>query len=124
MIDSIFDNDIIETEELNEKVDNGEKAEDVAAIIKQYEDIIRIKKKNVSIAYHQRKVFKRFKDKEKFIRLVNEFKVRKSTIIFKINIVKLIDKHPTLMKSSVTLCFLKNYDKHIKQICNENPNEF
>ena len=34
------------------------------------------------------------KDKEKFIKLVNEFKVHKSTIIFKMNIVKLIDKHP------------------------------
>ena len=125
MIDSIFDNDITETEELNKKADKVEKPEDAATIIKQYEDIIRTKKKNIiSIAYHQGKVFKRFKDKEKFIKLVNEFKVHKSTIIFKINIVKLIDKHPTLMESSVTLGFLKNYYKDITQICNENPNEF
>ena len=75
MIDSIVNNDIIETKELNEKADKVEKAEDAAAVIKQYEDIIRTKKKNIiSIAYHQGKVFKRFKDKEKFIKLVNEFK--------------------------------------------------
>ena len=125
MIDSIFDNDITETEELNKKADKVEKPEDAATIIKQYEDIIHTKKRNIiSIAYHRGKVLKRFKDKEKFIKLVNEFKVHKSTIIFKINIVKLIDKHPTLMESSVTLGFLKNYYKDITQICNENPNEF
>ena len=94
-IDSLCNNDIIETEELNEKADKKEKPEDATPIIKQYEDIIRTKKKNIiPIVYRQGKVFKRFKDKEKFIKLVNEFKVHKSTIIFKMNIVKLIDKHP------------------------------
>ena len=49
---------------------------DGAAIIKQYEEIIYTKNKNIiSITYHQGKVFKRFKDKEKFIKLVNELKV-------------------------------------------------
>ena len=82
------------------------------------------KRKNIiSIAYHQGKVFKIFKNEKKFIELVNEYKVHKCTIIFKINIVKLIDKHPILMKSSVILGFLKNYCKDIKQICKENPNE-
>ena len=81
------------------------------------------KRRNIiSIAYHQVKVFKRFKDKEKFIKLVNEFKVHKNTIIFNINIVKLIDKHPKLRKSSLRLGILKNYYKNIKQTCNENPN--
>ena len=80
--------------------------------MKKYEEIIHTHKKNIFIAYHQGKVFKRFKDKEKFIKLVNEFKVHKSTVIFKINMVNLIDKHPKLMKSSVT-----NHCKDIKQIC-------
>ena len=124
MIDSIVNNDIIKTKELNEKADKVEKPEDTAAVIKQYEDI-RTKKGNIiSIAYRKRKVFKRFKDKEKFIKVVSEFKVHESTIIFKINIFKLIDKHPELMKSSMTSGFLKNYYKNIKQICKENSNEF
>ena len=110
LIDSIVNNDTTETEELNEKAENIEKPEDAAAIIKQYEDIILAKKKNItSIAYQQGKVFKRFKEEEKFIKLVSEFKLHKSTIIFKINILNLIDKHPKLVKSSVTLGFLKNY---------------
>ena len=45
-------------------------------------------------------------------------------MIFKINIVKLIDKYSKLMKSSVTLRFLENYYKDIKETCNENSNEF
>ena len=44
-------------------------------------------------------------------------------MIFKINTVKLIDKYPKRIKSSVTLNFLKNYFKDIKQVCNENSNE-
>ena len=36
------------------------------------------------------------------MKLVGDFKVHKNTIIFKINIFKLIDKYPKLMKSSVT----------------------
>ena len=108
LIDSIINNDIIETEELNEKADKAEKPVDVAEIIKQYEDIIRTKKENTtSIVYHQGKCFKRFKGKEKFIKLVSEFKVHKSTIIFKINVFKLIEKHPKLIRPSVTLGFLK-----------------
>ena len=106
LINSKVNSDIIETKKLNEKAGKAEKPEDAAAVVKQYKDIIRTKKKNIiSIAYRQRKVFKRFKEEEKFIKLVNGFKVHKSTIIFKINIFKLIDKHPKLMKSSMGLGF-------------------
>ena len=83
LIESMVNNDIIETDELNEKAEEVQKREDAAAVIKQYENIIRTKKKGIiSIVYHQGKVFKNFKDKKKFIRLVNEFKVHKSTITF------------------------------------------
>ena len=125
LIKSMVNNGMIETEELNKKEEEVQKPEDAAAVIRQYEDIIRTKKRNIiSIAYHQRKVFKKFKDKEKFIKLVNEFKVRKSTIIFKLNILKLIGKYPKLMKSSIGLGFLKNYYKDIKKICEEYSKEF
>ena len=78
LVDSIFNNNMVETEELNKMAEEVEKSEDAAAFKKKDEDILRTKKKNIiSIAYHQGKVFKRFKDKEKFIRLVNEFKYTK-----------------------------------------------
>ena len=78
----------------------------------------------MSIAYHQGKVFKKFKDKEKFIKLINQFKVHKTTIAFKINIFKLCEKYPKLLESSIGLGFLKNYYKDIKEICSENAKEF
>ena len=100
---TIVNNGIIEAEELNEKAARVEKPNDGTDVIKHYEDIIRTKQKGIiSIAYHEGNVFKRFKDKEKFTRLVMESKVHRSTIIFQINIFKLIDKHPKLRKSPAT----------------------
>ena len=58
LIDSIINNEIIETEELNDKPDKAEKPKDAVDIVKQYEDIIYTKKKNIiSIVYHQGKIF-------------------------------------------------------------------
>ena len=46
--------------------------------------------------------------------MIKKLIFNKSTIIFKINLLKLIDKYPRLMKSSVNLNFLKRYLKGIK----------
>ena len=102
-----------------------EKPEEAADIIKEYEQILRIKRKGIIVvAFHQGKVFKCLKKKEKIIEIVGKLKKHKNNILFKINIFKLIQKHPKLMKSSVTLMFLKNYFKGIKQTCKENSSEF
>ena len=68
-------NNIDEDDELNKKAEEVQKPEEAAAaVIKQSEEIIRTKETGItSIAYHQGKVFKTFKDKEKFIKLVNEY---------------------------------------------------
>ena len=58
------------------------------------------------------------------MQMVEKLEIHKTTIILKINVFKLIEKHPKLMKSSVILTFLKNYFKDIKQICEENSSEF
>ena len=90
-------------EDLNKLAEKVEKPGDAADIIKQYEEILRTKRKGmISVVYYQGKIFKRFKEKEKLIQMVSRLKIHKSTIIFKINIFKLIDKHPRLMKSSVS----------------------
>ena len=102
-----------------------EKPEDAAEIIQEYEEILRTKRKGIiSVAYHQGKMFSWFCEKEKFLRLVSKFGVHKNTIILKINIFKLINKHPKLMKSSVSLSFLKNYFQDIKRKCQENSSKF
>ena len=119
-------------EELNETEEVNEKAEKVDKpmlginpdIIKEYEEILRTKIRSIiTVAYHQGKVFSRFREKEKFMTLVIRFKIHKS-IVFKINVFKLIEKHPGLIKSSVTISFLKNYLKDIRQICQKNVREF
>ena len=71
------------------------------------------------VAFYQGIIFKRFKEKEKFQEMIY-----KSTIIFKINVFKLIEKYPKLMRSSVTLTFLKNYLKDIKKVCEDNLSDF
>ena len=63
LINSMVKNDIIETGKLNEKADNIEKTEDVAAVIQAYENIRTKTKGIICIAYQQGKVFKRFKHK-------------------------------------------------------------
>ena len=94
-------------------------------MIQTYENIIRTKKKGIiSIAYHQGKVFKKFKDKEKFLTLVSRLGIHKNTMIFKINICKLCEKHLKLLKSSIGLGLFKNHHKDIKEICMENAQEF
>ena len=125
LIESMVNNEVAETDELNKQVEEVQKPEDAADLIKQYKNIIRTKKKGIiNIAFHQGKVFKKFKDKEKFITLVNKLGIHKTTIIFKINIFKLCEKCPKLLKSLIGLGFLKNYFQDIKEICNENAKEF
>ena len=59
-------NEVVETVELNKQAEEVQKPEDLADLIKQYEDIIQTKKKGIiNIAFNQGKVFKKFKDKEK-----------------------------------------------------------
>ena len=74
--------------------------------------------------YRQGKVFEKFKGKGKFNKLINQFKVHKTTIPFSINIFKLREKYPKLLKGSIGLGFLKNYYKDIKEIFNENQKSF
>ena len=120
LIESMLVNEVLESAELNKQAEKVEDPKEAAGVIKQYEDIIRTKKKGtINITFHQGKDFKQFKEKGKFITLVNQFNIHKTTIIFKINIYKLCKKYPKLLKSSVGLEFLKNHHKDIKQICGE-----
>ena len=115
MLDS-FVHDEINKEELSARADNVKNCQEVVKIIKECENIIKKNKKNIiRFAYEQGKIFKKFKENAKFKDLVEQFGINRSTIIFKINIVKLADKYPKMLASSVTLNFLKSYYKDIKE---------
>ena len=117
--------EIVEFDDRDKEAKKIEDPEKAAEIIKRYEDIIKTKNKGIiNVAYHQGQVFKRFKEKEKFAKLVSELGIHKTIIIFRINIFKLCKKHPKLLKSSIGLGFFKNYHKGIKAICEENEKDF
>ena len=109
----------LEVDDLNKEAEEVQDTEKTVKIIKRFEDIIKTERKRIlNVAYHQGQVFKIFKEKEKFAKLVSELG------IFKINLLKLCKKYCKLLKSSIGLGFLKDYHKGIKAICEENEKDF
>ena len=72
-----------------------ESCEEAMDIIKEYEDIIETNKKKINFfAYQQGKGVENLRNIENLKFLLNNLtKITKGTIIFKINIVKLVDKY-------------------------------
>ena len=65
--------EVLECEDLNKEAEEVQDSERAAEIIKRYEDIIKTRNKGIiNVAYHQGKVFKKFKEKKKFVNLVSE----------------------------------------------------
>ena len=125
LLDSMIIDQVTEFENWNKEAEEVQYPEEAAEIIKRYEDFIKTKKKrNINVAYHQGQVSKRFREKEKFAKLVSELRIHKTTIISRINVFKLCKKYPKLMKSSIRLGFFKNYHKDIKASCEENEKDF
>ena len=106
LLESMIIDEVVESEELNKEAEEIQKPEEAAEVIKQYEYIIKTKKEGIrSIEYYQGKVFKRFKEKKKFIKLVSQLGIHKNTIIFNINVFKLCERYPKLLRSSIGLGF-------------------
>ena len=125
LLESIIINEVVESEEINKKAEEIQESVEAAELIKQYEYIIKTQKKGIiSTTYYQGKVFKRFKEKEKFIKLVSQLGTHKNTIIFNIKVFKLCERYPKLLRSSIGLGFFKTYRKDIKTVCRENEEDF
>ena len=79
----------------------------------------------VWLAYHQGKIFQKFRSKERFINgMVLKFKVSKSTIVFKIALSRLIDDYPKIKDSLLSIHYFKKHLKLIKEVCKENACKF
>ena len=125
LLDSMIIDENLEFDDLNKEAEEVQDPEKAAKIIKRYEDAIKTKRKDIiNFAYHQRQVFKRFKEKEKFAKLFRELGIHKITIIGKINVFKLCKKYPKPLTSSIGLGFFKDYHNDIKAICEENEKDF
>ena len=78
LIESLVMNDTAESDELTKKIQEVEDPEKAAEVIQECESTIRTKKKStIRMAYHQCKVFKKFKGKKKFVTLVNKLGIPK-----------------------------------------------
>ena len=83
LLNSMIIDENLEFHDLNKEVEEIQDLEKVAEIIKWYEDITKTKKKGIiNVAFYQGQIFKRFKEKEKFAKLVSELGIHKTTIIF------------------------------------------
>ena len=99
--------------------------EEAVEAVNNMEKVIKSNKCNILwLAYQQGQMFEKFKMNDNFINMVKEFNISKSTILFKIPIVKFINKYPRMKKPSLSLHFLKNHFKIMKEICHENASEF
>ena len=110
------------TEDFSRNVDSPD---DGARLVERIERVMRSKKNNILIlAYHQGLIFKKFKENIRFTGAVTNLKIGKATINFKIGIIKFLDDYPNMRKSSVSLHFLKNDFRVIKEVCREHASEF
>ena len=101
-----------ENTEMQEKVNNVTTNEDAAKVIQEFEPIIKKKKSDIIwLTYHQGQVFQEFKEKEQFASMVSKFGVSKSTIVFKIALVKLISNYLKIKNLSLSLHYFQKYLK-------------
>ena len=106
LLDSMTIVEVVEFDNLNKEAEETKDPPKASKIIKQYGNIIETKNKGImNVACHQGQVFKRFKEKEKFGKVVSELGIHKTTIIFRINVFKLCKKYPKLLKSFIGLGF-------------------
>ena len=97
---------------INELAKNVDNPDDAAGLIKKMDNMIKSKKNNSS------------KTNNKFKSAVRAFKISKTTISFKIDIVKFIDMYPKMQTSWISLYHLKNNFRVIKEVCQEHASDF
>ena len=125
LLDSIITKEEIETKGLQESIKNMNKPNNAIELVKKVDNLTKCNRNNISVwAYQQVNVFQKFKMSKKFISAVTEFGISKTTINFKIDIIKFIESYPKTNKSCISLYCLKNIFRVIKDVCLDNASEF
>ena len=105
--ESLVNGETHDNTEIDETGTRIEKPEDAATVIREFEEIIKSKKKNMTcLAYQQRRTFCKFNGREKIAKIITELGVIRLTISFNISTVILTDKHPKIRNSSLYLYFV------------------
>ena len=114
----------IETKGLEQLIRITKSPDDATELVKKLDKLTKCSKNNTLVwAYQQGKVFQKFKSHNRFVSVVTVFGISKTTINFKIDIVKFLEKYPK-MKSCISLFYLKNNFRVIKNVCQEHASEF
>ena len=115
----------IETKDLEQLIRITGNPNHAIELVKKIDKLTELSKNNIlTFAYQQGKVFQKFKSNNKFVSAVTEFGISKATINFKIDIVKFIENYPKMKKSCISLFYLKNNFRVIKNVCQEHTSEF
>ena len=94
----------IETKGLEQLIRTTDNPNDAIELVKKLDKLTKCSKNNILMwAYQQGKVFQKFKSNNKFVSTVTEFGISKTTINFKIDIVKFIENYPKMKKSCSSL---------------------
>ena len=115
----------IETKGLEQLLRTTDNPNDAIELVKKLDKLTKCSKNNILVlAYQQGKVFQKFKSNNKFVSAVTEFGISKTTINFKIDIVKFIENYPKMKKSCISFFYLKIDFRVIKNVCQEHASEF
>lgn len=75
-----------------------ENFEEAITVVKEYENVLGLKKIILNVAFRQGKIFKKFKESKKFVEMVKELGFNQSTIYLEINLLTMLVKYPKLKK--------------------------
>ena len=97
LLDSLISKEEIETKNLEELIKNTSNFNDAIGLVKKLDKLTKSSKNNILVwAYQQGKVFQEFNSSNNFANAVTEFGINKTTINFKIDIVKFIESYPNI----------------------------
>ena len=103
----IMTNEIL-NQDIENTVKNIKSTEEAVEVVNEMEKIIKSSKCSILWhAYQQGQIFERFKLNDIFINMGNNSGISKSTMVFKILIVKFIKKYPRMKKYSLSFSLLK-----------------
>ena len=88
-----------ENTHMQEKVKCTTNEKDAVKVVQEFQEIIKNKKRDILwLAYHQGQIFQKFKEKERFIKMVLKFDIIKLILVLKIVLSKPIDNYPKIKK--------------------------
>ena len=121
----MIESKIVQNKQLNLRLDNIRSCEDAIHVVKEFSNIIKYKKKRIlNLEYKQEVLCNKIKESNRFKKMLKDIGISKSTIYFKVKLVKVLEKYLKFKIFLLLLNFIKIYSKLIKQVCKESGNEF